>query len=394
MTPKHWATLLSIACACACSSKTTGSGGFDQQQDTDSGTNGGGATGGLIGASSGGSGASSTGAGGTGAGGGLTGPACVGDVKKAEAMPVDMYIMFDQSSSMYDASQGAIIPNTNPPVTWWQAAAQAVGNFVKDPMATGMGVGIQFFPLNGVAPDSCTAPYSTPDVEIAPLPGNADAIIASVAKHGNGAFTPTAPALQGAIDHMVAWAPNHKGRAPVVVFVTDGFPTECDPQQLPDIANIAKTAFNGTEKIRTFVVGFHLGQGGTNLDQIAAAGGTNKAFLIDGGDIGGQFVKAMLGIATAPLQCEFAIPTPSDPTMSVDFNKIDVQFTPNGETTPEDIPKVPSLGSCGAAGGQGWYYDDNTHPKNIEICPSTCSRFGAGAISIALGCAPVVVING
>jgi hypothetical protein len=302
-------------------------------------------------------------------------------------MPVDMYIMFDQSSSMYDASQGAIIPNTNPAETWWQAAAQAITNFVNNGQAQGMGVGIQFFPLNGVAPASCTADYKTPDVEIAQLPGNASAIIASVNRHGNGAFTPSGPALQGAIDHMVAWAPNHPGRAPVVVFVTDGFPTECDPQDSVDIANIAKAAFTGPSKIRTFAVGFHDAAGSSNLDQIAAAGGTNKAFAIAGGDIGGQFVSAMLGIATSPLSCEYPIPTPTDPTATVDPNKIAVDFTPNGSTTTNTVPKVSTLGDCPAS-GDGWFYDDNNSPKHIEICPNTCAKFGAGALSVRMGCAP------
>jgi hypothetical protein len=37
--------------------------------------------------------------------------------------------------------------------------------------------------------------------------------------------------------------------------------------------------------VRTFVVGFNLGPGGANLTELASAGGTNKAFLINGGDV-------------------------------------------------------------------------------------------------------------
>ena len=56
------------------------------------------------------------------------------------------------------------------------------------------------------------------------------------------------------------------------------------------------------------LVGFNLGQAGANLNQIAKAGGTNKAFLIDKGDIGAAFVNAMLSIATQPLNCALEIP--------------------------------------------------------------------------------------
>ena len=236
---------------------------------------------------------------------------CAGTAIKQEAVPVDMYIMFDQSSSMGD-------PLPDGSGTWWGAAQAAVTSFVNNGRAGGLNVGIQYFPLGGVAPASCTAAYSTPEVELGLLPANSAALTASIQAHNPKAFTPTAPALQGAIDHMKAWAPKNPGRAPVVVFVTDGFPTECHPQQIPDIATLAKTAFETDPKVRTFVVGFNLGQAGQNLNQIAKAGGTNKAFLIDNGNIGAAFVNAMLSIATQPLNCSLDIPKPMVPGMVLD----------------------------------------------------------------------------
>ena len=79
--------------------------------------------------------------------------------------PVDAYLMFDQSSSM-----GDMLPGSNPSTSWWQAAQIGVTNFVNDPRAAGslsghpaMSVGIQFFPLGGIAPQSCMADYTTPE---------------------------------------------------------------------------------------------------------------------------------------------------------------------------------------------------------------------------------------
>src|SRR5262249_44933392 len=152
------------------------------------------------------------------------------------------------------------------------------------------------------ASSSCYIPsYETPEVEIATLPGNMQALIQSVNSHAPTTFTPTAAALTGAINHMKQWGPAHPGRQPVVVLVTDGYPTECNPQDPSLIADIAKQAYEGTPRILTFVVGFEDGGGLDNLNQIAKAGGTGQAFLISGGDIGAQFVTAMLGISTTPL---------------------------------------------------------------------------------------------
>ncbi|HEX7669937.1 MAG TPA: vWA domain-containing protein, partial [Polyangiaceae bacterium] len=262
-------------------------------------------------------------------------------------------------------------------------------SFVNNGRANGLNVGLQFFPLAGVAPASCTAPYATPEVELGLLPANAAALTASIQKHSPTALTPTAPALQGAINHMKAWAPGHPGRAPVVVFVTDGFPTECDPQQIPDIAALAKTAYETDPKVRTFVVGFNLGQAGQNLNQLAKAGGTNKAFLIDKGDIGAAFVNAMLSIANQPLSCALDIPKPMVPGMTLDPTLVDVRYTPSATGVTEHVQKLNNLGECDAAiGGQGWYYDSPAMPTKILVCPGTCAGFAAGVVETINGCSP------
>jgi hypothetical protein len=226
-------------------------------------------------------------------------------------------------------------------------------------------------------------------VELALLPANAAALTASIQAHHPTAFTPTAPALQGAIDHMKAWGSKNPGRAPVVVFVTDGFPTECNPQQIPDIAALAKTAFDTEPKVRTFVIGINLGQAGQNLSQIAKAGGTTEAFLIDNGDIGAAFVNAMLSIASQPVNCALDIPKPTDPNRAVDPSLIDVRYTPSATGVTEHVRKLNNLGECDAAGGQGWYFDSPAMPTKILVCPGTCSTFGVGVVELVIGCHPI-----
>jgi hypothetical protein len=389
MTLKRWTSLIGIAGAClgfGCGSTTQGGNNFTAvATGGDMGAGNGTGAGGDTGLFGGNGGSTSAGAG-TGAGGvGLPPgtPVCGGQAFKAEPMPVDMYIMFDQSSSMGDP-----LPGSN--TTWWGAAQQAMSSFFNDPQAAAahLGVGLQYFPLNGVAPASCQADYATPEVEVGVLPGNAAALTGSVQKHQPTTFTPTAPALEGAIKHMKAWGPAHPGRAPVVVLVTDGFPTECDPQQITDIAAIAKTAFETEPKVRTFVVGFNLGPGGQNLKEIASAGGTGAPFLIDGGDIGSQFVQAMLSISSTTLQCEFDLPKPADPTMSLDINMVAVTYTPNATKIEGQVLKLSGLGDCQLNNNEGWYFDQPVTPKKIEICPGTCSKFAAGTVKTASGCKP------
>ncbi len=307
------------------------------------------------------------------------GGGCAEVASAVETLPADLYIMFDQSSSMAD-------PLPDGTGTWWTAAQDAVKRFVNDPQAVGMGVGIQYFPLNGVAPNSCTAPYDTPDVELAPLPGNSAAIAASIDAHQPQTFTPTGPALQGAVNHMKTWAAAHPARAPIVVLVTDGFPTECDPQQITDVAAIAKTAFETDPPVRTFVVGFNLGQAGENLKTISQAGGSGAPFLISGGDVGAAFTEALLGISAVPLQCTFPLPKPADPTDRVDPDKVRVTLTPKATGREETVARLNNQGDCQIGKGQGWYYDSPASPTLINLCPGTCGRLTTGVLQTVLGC--------
>jgi hypothetical protein len=387
MTLSRWTIALGTLGLCFACSSSTGSGNTIGVGDLGKGggNNGGGQGGASFGTGSGfnqgGSGNSSFGQeGGT--------PVCNAQEVASEALPVDMYIMFDQSSSMQD-----LIPGTNQ--TWWQAAEQAVATFVQDPRVAKTNIGINFFPQGGVAPNSCNFPYQTPTVELGPAPQTAPKIIQAMQQFGNGAFTPTIPALTGAVAHMQQWAqdPAHAGRAPVVVLVTDGFPTECPAgAQITDVANVAAQAYAGTPRILTFVVGFN--QGNENLKQIAKAGGTGTAFLIEGGDVSTQFVNAMLSVTDTPLSCTFSVPTSTDPNNPIDFDLVRVRYFPAATNQPIEVPRVQNLGDCQyTLNHVGWFYDTppsaTSNPTQINICPGTCSGFNAGHVSIEYGCKPI-----
>ena len=131
----------------------------------------------------------------------------------------------------------------------------------------------------------------------------------------------------------MAQSPKHRV---VVVLATDGLPTECSPQDIPSIAAIASTAAASTPPIRTFVIGVfapeEAANAQSNLDTLAAVGGTNSAFLINTDqDVTTSFRAALESIRTAALTCEYAIPKLDGGT--VDFNKVNVNTPGTGPTT-------------------------------------------------------------
>jgi hypothetical protein len=300
--------------------------------------------------------------------------------------------MFDQSTSL-DQS----IPNVSPATTWWARAVAGVGSFLVDPAAQNFGLGIQYFGLNGINPGSCdVTQYVTPEVEINLLSNNSTAIATSLSNHSPVSFTPTEPALQGALDHMAAWAATHSGRAPAVVLVTDGFPSECDiPSNLgtapaiTDLVTRASAAYGGPYKIRTFVVGMLNGPGVSNLDQVATAGGT-KAFHIDpaGGDIGTQVTAALLSISKATLVCDFPIPTSPGDAQIVQRDALHLYSTTNATGSQAEIPWLTGAASCASHGDNGWYYDaaDPSSATRILVCPGTCATFATSTVQVGASC--------
>ncbi|HET7538710.1 MAG TPA: VWA domain-containing protein, partial [Polyangiaceae bacterium] len=64
---------------------------------------------------------------------------CAADVTSAEVVPLDMYLMLDTSASMADA----VGANS----TKWSAVKSALRAFLRSKSAQGLGVGLQYFPL-------------------------------------------------------------------------------------------------------------------------------------------------------------------------------------------------------------------------------------------------------
>ena len=326
-------------------------------------------------------------AGGGGVGG--VGDACAATKSAAKLVPLDLYVMMDQSGSMSEKTPSG--------TTKWDAIRNAVAAFLSDPGSDGIGVGIGYFPIETggfFSDDSCKiADYQKPEVEIATLPGVKAAIVSSLGKHGPSGGTPTGPALRGALTHANEWRVAHPGHTVAAVLATDGMPTSCTPNKIPDIAADATAAAKAG--VKSYVIGVladsDISAGaGKNLDTISTAGNGGPAFVIksSSADVAKAFADAMKTIRGAALACEYEIPT----GVGADFKKVNVDVTIGG--TPSTVPYVGSAAACDPAKG-GWYYDVDPSagtPKKILLCGGTCKPLQADAsarIDIAVGCATI-----
>jgi hypothetical protein len=90
-----------------------------------------------------------------GEGGPAAGPQCLGETHQAEAIGLDIYVMLDISGSMLD-----LLPEFDPTAgatTKWDAVRTSLETFVQAPETAGIGIGLQYFPLNNEGvPSSCS----------------------------------------------------------------------------------------------------------------------------------------------------------------------------------------------------------------------------------------------
>lgn len=289
---------------------------------------------------------------------------------------------------------------------WSNADCKSGGNCVDVGVCSNNPAAGCFTNLNCLSPGKCNFPkhcqmreckasdYATPEVPIAPLPGNKTALETSLNKHTPISDTPTGPALAGAIQHAQAWAKANPTHAVIALLVTDGEPTACQPIAIADIAKLASDARAGTPSIRTYVIGV-LGnkESPSNLNAISMAGNGANAFIVNtSADVTKDFLAALTSIRGTALACEYELP----PSVGADYFKVNVKVTNSSGTTT--IPFVGTAAKCDATTG-GWYYDTDpavTAPKRILMCPATCTKFKAttgGKIDIEVGCKTVTVVK-
>jgi hypothetical protein len=330
---------------------------------------------------------------------------CAAETYAGEVVDLDMFVMLDRSGSMQDGNK-------------WPSVVGALNEFVSAPESSGIGVGLGYFPtppsgpiprncadcgnygpclpvvnqcagsITGIS-DSCDAvDYAAPALGIAPLPATAAAFQSALAGQGpDGASTPSQPALEGAAQYATQWAKAHPAHLTFIVFATDGEPTNCSNNSVQGTAAAAAEAGASSPAVRTFVIG--VGDSLGALNQIAAAGGTDTAFVVDAGaGTTQQFIDALVAIRGLG-QCKFQIPVPD--SGEPDFNLVNVSFVDAATGAETPLANVPSAADCDPAGG-GWYYDNPSAPKIIELCPQSCDHASSSSVDVQvkLGCKTLV----
>ncbi|MGC4064128.1 MAG: vWA domain-containing protein [Polyangiaceae bacterium] len=324
---------------------------------------------------------------------------CAASAFESETIPLDIHLMIDRSGSMCNCvdpviSNGAC-PDPNCRKTRMDAIVEALEAFVASQSSNGLGIGVGYFGQQPIGSADCReSTYSQPSVAIDVLPSNAQAVSASLKKEATPiGETPTGAAIRGACTYAQAWKKAHPAHQTVILFVTDGEPkapvscpsgvgAACCPT-LDDAVTAASDCAGGNPAIRTYVLG--VGPFLSNLGRIAEAGGTNRAYLVESGDVTSQVLSALNAIrGDAAIPCEFPIPEAPGGS-SLDLGRIGIAYA-DAQCKSKVFYRVESPTDCGD--GDGWYFDDPTNPSQVRLCSSSCSYVSSngGSLFYSVGC--------
>lgn len=294
--------------------------------------------------------------------------------------PVNLYIMFDKSSSMAGDK--------------WLSAEAGLRAFVDDDASAGLKVALRFFPRPPDAIPACDQfAYKEPTVPFGLLPGNAQAIKDAIgAEQPDGFSTPVYPALGGAILMGIEVAENNPDESSAVLLVTDGSPqgpaATCggfDPEDPQVIADLAATGAAYDPPVVTYVVGLPgVDQSFANL--VAAHGGSDAAILVGATNVEEEFRQALLRVRGDAVPCEYLLPDQVQDG-EVAISHVNVEVTPG--MAGGDPRLLPQDAACS---GDGWRYDDPAQPTAIVLCPATCDALKqdlGASIRIVLGCSTI-----
>lgn len=299
----------------------------------------------------------------------FVGAVCASIGRQVTLVPLDLLVLLDVSGSMdYDLK--------------WVAVKSALKSFVARSDLVGLGMGLQYFPQRA----QCSAEtYELPTVPISVLPGQSAAILSSLDSQRMSGGTPTVPALLGTVAYARAYLsdPANAGRRTAIVLATDGMPdTSCSgvdltdggipPNSIKNVAVVAGAAAAGTPAVKTFVIG--VGKELGALDEVADAGGTTSAVLVDvAGNADVQFLAALTRIRHEALGCDFQLPGPS---VQVDLTQARIRFEPDNGGPVIRVPRRADYSAC--ADDQGWYFDDPMAPTRVILCEATCDAITGG----------------
>ena len=314
--------------------------------------------------------------------------ACATSTAAAERLPLHMVVVLDKSGSMCIVGDNGSNRNCNNADSRWKQVTGALASFFGSADSAGITASLIAFPSNGSIPANnaaCSAAsYQTPAEANVTLPDKQNQLANRMNGLTGEGGTPTRYAMEGAVAYAKTVEAQLAGKGKVVVVLaTDGLPEYCSNNTVDTTSAVAQDV---AATIPTYVIG--VGSALDSLNALAVAGGTSSAFIIstaNAGSVGQSFAAAMESIRGASLACEYSIPAAPD-GKTLDFNKVNIQFTPNGGAAKT----LPYSADCANKGG--WRYDDAKAPTKILLCDGACDTAKAdanGKIDVLLGCQTV-----
>jgi hypothetical protein len=320
---------------------------------------------------------------------------CAVDTLQGKLLPVELTLVFDNSSSMcfVQALNNFACGDDR---SRWPATTNALGAFLRSPASEGLAVAvITYGPVDSynppaVATNRCDSQrYEAPTFEVDDLPSEdlASKVTSIVVDTSNPDATETqtgAAITGGAVYSRNREAALNGEKRVAILLITDGNPAGCgdDPRNQSYADKLqanaaAKDAYaQGTE-----VYVLNIGGDAEVLNDIAANGGTGAAINIDGTDTA-AISGALDAIRGKALSCDIQVPVPdrgkADPT------KLNITWTPTTGAPPELLLLSPDCKDP-----KGWRYDNPADPKSIRLCGAICDEVLAtqtGKIDVVVGC--------
>ena len=407
----------------------TSSGGnsaFSGGTTNKSSATGGSATGGAV---SGGttSAAGAVSGGTTSAGGGTA--SCATDTQAAPLGSVNLFILLDKSGSMGDDPNGQWANAA----TRWNPVVQTLDAFVNDPGSNRLNAALILMPANGNNTAMCTASNYTSGGSAVNIP------LTLLDPAGRQQFlsrlcdpsqpqtppcivpaggTPTRPALQGTISYAAQASQSNPNSKSVIVFLTDGEPG------FGVVVNSSVYATNSCDDLTNGCVPT-TGTGCTTADQevsnvaaVIATAPARSVYLVATGDLtlltidtwaaasGNPAISlvseaptqaaatlraALHSIRSNTISCSFQIPTPT--SGSVDPTKLNVSYIDGTGNTQTMRRTSDGTSSTCSGSAYGWYFDDPTAPRAVNLCSSTCNALQQDAqakVEVVFGCTTLI----
>jgi uncharacterized protein YegL len=262
---------------------------------------------------------------------------------------VDMFFMLDVSGSMTGTNMAILQPG----VTGYTNGASSVGTWAA---------GNQF-PIEVNAVTSClVTDYAKSPVPWSSLPSATfSQWVSSLVVLG---LTPSVPALQGAVNACKARKLGQPGRTCVVIFATDGEPTDCDPigqAAMTTLGAIAADAWANGIAVHGIAFPNMTTVGTQLLNYIAQQGGTVAPTTVS---TAAQLTTLLQTIQGSTVSCAFAKPPGTIDTVTL-------------SPTSGPVIALPRVMDASQCAGDAYYYDNNANPTQLLMCPATCQKLKA-----------------